>query len=303
VLTRNAPDPEPCISGPEVNGKTHGKLTRANGHLSAWLRTDPEPKQRRQCRAPKPPGTFLLVAASVLLLLLAAAQGYVSWKAQFTFIDAAKRERLPSTLEALGLDTGAIIFALLGLAHARMGRSAKIERTLNLACAFGSMTMNLLGADLASPRSVAVYVLPALLYAACSDRLIATAGHLAGQQETSLWRWVGVGLLYGLRACLAFPSTAKGLRLRLLQLTPLPSGPEVAQISVNNVHADTPPELEAPARPGTKKAALLALYATHPDHGIRAKVTAVAKELGPQAGLHPSSARTTLYAYLAGGKS
>ena len=56
-------------------------------------------------------------------------------------------------------------------AHARMGRPARIERTLNLACAFGSMTMNLLGADLASPRSVAVYVLPALLYAACSDRL------------------------------------------------------------------------------------------------------------------------------------
>ena len=70
-------------------------------------------------------------------------------------------------LEALGLDTGAVIFALLGLAHARMGRPARIERALNIACALGSMTMNLLSADLGSPRSVAVYVLPAVLYAAC----------------------------------------------------------------------------------------------------------------------------------------
>jgi hypothetical protein len=115
-----------------------------------------------------------------------------------------------------------VIFALLGLAHARMGRPARIERTLNIACALGSMTMNLLSADLGSPRSVAVYVLPAVLYAACSDRLIATAAHAAGVQETSLWRWFGTGLLYGLRAVVAFPSTAAGLRRWLLQATPLP---------------------------------------------------------------------------------
>ncbi|HUY48045.1 MAG TPA: hypothetical protein VMV92_20350 [Streptosporangiaceae bacterium] len=168
------------------------------------------------------PGSVLLWAAAVLLLGLAAAQGYVSWRAQFAFIDAAKHAALPSALEALGLDTGAVIFALLGLAHARMGRPAMIERALNLACAFGSMTMNLLGANLASPRSVAVYVLPAVLYAACSDRLIATAGHVAGVTETSVWRLLGVAVLYGLRAVVAFPSTALGLRRRLLDATPLP---------------------------------------------------------------------------------
>jgi hypothetical protein len=170
------------------------------------------------------PGAILLCCAALLLLGLAAAQGYVSWRAQYGFIFAAKREGLPSALEALGLDTGAVIFALLGLAHARMGRPARIERTLNIACAMGSMAMNLLSADLGSPRSVAVYVLPALLYAACSDRLIATAAHAAGVRETSLWRWFGVALLYGLRAVVAFPSTAKGLRLRLLEATPLPAG-------------------------------------------------------------------------------
>ena len=162
------------------------------------------------------PGAVLLCCAALLLLGLAAAQGYVSWRAQYNFVFAAKREHLPSVLEALGLDTGAVIFALLGLAHARMGRPARIERTLNLACAFGSMTMNLLGADLGSPQSVVVYVLPAVLYAACSDRLIATAGHAAGVRETSVWQVFGTALLYGLRAVVALPSTARGLRLRLL---------------------------------------------------------------------------------------
>ena len=176
------------------------------------------------------PGAVLLGIASLLLVALAVAQGYVSWRAQFAFIDAAKHAQLPSALEALGLDAGAVIFALLALAHARMGRPARIERTLNLACAFGSMTMNLLGADLASPRSVAVYVLPAVLYAACSDRLIATAGHLAGVEETSVWRFAGTGAKYGLRAMVALPSTVTGGRRALLAATPLPAaddGPAV----------------------------------------------------------------------------
>ncbi len=43
-----------------------------------------------------------------LLLLLAAAQGYVSFRAQYTFVDHAKRAHVPSILEALGLDTGAV---------------------------------------------------------------------------------------------------------------------------------------------------------------------------------------------------
>jgi hypothetical protein len=169
------------------------------------------------------PGGVLIWAAAILLLALAAAQGWVSWRAQYGFIFAAKHDHMASALEALGLDTGAVIFALLGLAHARMGRPARIERALNIACAMGSMVMNLLSAELGSPRSVAVYVLPAVLYAACSDRLIATAGHAAGVREASLWRWLGVGGLYGLRAVVAFPSTALGLRRKLLAATPLPA--------------------------------------------------------------------------------
>ncbi len=189
------------------------------------------------------PGAVLLGIASLLLVALAVAQGYVSWRAQFAFIDAAKHAQLPSALEALGLDAGAVIFALLALAHARMGRPARIERILNLACAFGSMTMNLLGADLASPRSVAVYVLPAVLYAACSDRLIATAGHLAGVEETSVWRFAGTGAKYGLRAMVALPSTVTGGRRALLAATPLPAaddGPAVPAPSSGPVPGNVP---------------------------------------------------------------
>jgi hypothetical protein len=184
----------------------------------------PEPGHERQ------PGSVLLWSAALLLLGLAAAQGYVSWRAQYGFVLSAKHEHLPSALEALGLDTAAVIFAMLGLAHARMGRPARIERVLNISCALGSMTMNLMSADLGSPRSVAVYVLPALLYAACSDRLIATAAHAAGVQETSLWRFLGVAGLYGLRAVVALPSTTRGLRLRLLEATPLPADDAPAQL-------------------------------------------------------------------------
>jgi hypothetical protein len=209
------------------------------------------------------PGAVLLGIASLLLVALAVAQGYVSWRAQFAFIDAAKHAQLPSALEALGLDAGAVIFALLALAHARMGRPARIERILNLACAFGSMTMNLLGADLASPRSVAVYVLPAVLYAACSDRLIATAGHLAGVEETSVWRFAGTGAKYGLRAMVALPSTVTGGRRALLAATPLPG----AEGAVPEVHGPAPEGVPA----GVPRAALAAVPGVRTRQPARAR--------------------------------
>jgi hypothetical protein len=206
------------------------------------------------------PGAVLLACAALLLLALAVAQGYVSWRAQYGFVFSVKREQLPSALEALGLDIGAVIFALLGLAHARMGRPARIERALNIACALGSMTMNLLAADLGSPRAVAVYVLPALLYAACSDRLIATAAHAAGVQDTGLWRFAGTVALYGLRALVAFPSTALGLRRWLLQATPLP-GPAAAAAAGEGERAEatTLVQVSAPLWTDAETAAIEAL--------------------------------------------
>ena len=175
------------------------------------------------------PGTFMLLLASVLLLALAVAQGYVSYRAQFVFIHSAGKGQTPATLEALGLDAAAAIFAFLGLAKARRGKRAHVERVLNVLCAFGSGFMNVLGADLASPRSVAVYVLPPVLYAATSDRLIATVASAYGIEGRSMWRAAGRALaglaLYTLRLFLAPPSTATGLRRWVLNATPLPEPP------------------------------------------------------------------------------
>src|ERR1022692_3808227 len=171
-------------------------------------------------------GAGLLAAASCLLLVLAAAQGYVSFRAQYAFVDHAKRAHVPSILEALGLDTGAVIFALLALSLARRGRPGTTERVLNVACALGSMTMNLLAANLTSPRSVTVWVMPSALYALASDRLIAVvrrwvqpSGTAAGQ-EGSAWRVVGAMTLWLLRLVLDPLGTLAGLRRWVLAITP-----------------------------------------------------------------------------------
>ena len=105
-------------------------------------------------------GGVLITAAGLLLLALAAAMGAVSWHAQFAFIYAIKHVRVAAVLEALGLDCGAVVFAILGIALARLGRRAVIERALVCVCAVGSCAMNAAGADLGSPRSVAVFMMP-----------------------------------------------------------------------------------------------------------------------------------------------
>jgi hypothetical protein len=188
-------------------------------------------------------GGVLLVAASLLLAGLAVTQGYVSWHQQLLFDLAAKPgQRTASALEAIGLDSAAVIFAILGIALARLGRPARIERVLVAACSLGSMLMNLLGADLASPRSVAVYVMPPVLFATGADRLIAVIRRSAlgpdedDDSQRSSWRVAGRAAMYGLRFVLAPPSTATGVRRMLLLATPLPA-----------LEAPAPPaEIEAP---------------------------------------------------------
>jgi hypothetical protein len=174
-------------------------------------------------------GTVLLTVASVLLAANAAAMGIVSWHAQYAFVLAEKHhQHTASALEALGLNTAAVIFAIYGVALARLGRRALIERLLVVGCALGEGAMNLLAANLGSPRSIAVYVMPALLFAAGADRLIAVVRRAAlGRQEDddsqrSAWRIAGRALLYVLRFSVAAPSTAGGARRALLLATPLP---------------------------------------------------------------------------------
>jgi hypothetical protein len=183
-------------------------------------------------------GGGLLTVASCLLVLLAAAQGYVSFRAQYTFVDHAKRAPIPSTLEALGLDTGAVIFALLALSLARRGRSGTVERVLNVACALGSLAMNLLAADLTSPRSVTVWVMPSALYALASDRVIAVVRRWAQAsdpstalvQDGSAWRAAGGLVLWLLRLCFDVPGTVGGFRRWVLAVAPVAPGTRAASL-------------------------------------------------------------------------
>lgn len=253
-------------------------------------------------------GSVLLAVASVLLAANAAAMGIVSWHAQYAFVLAEKHgQHMASALEALGLNTGAVIFAIYGVALARLGRRALIERLLVVACALGEGAMNLLAANLTSPRSIAVYVMPSVLFAAGADRLIAVVRRAAlGRQEDddsqrSAWRLAGRAFLYLLRFTVAAPSTAAGGRRALLLATPLPAAPDPPRAITPPPPPADPDEDEdrAPREPreGTKTAALIQV-ATERYGPLAAipldRASAIATELAPDVDLHPGSARTAL---------
>ncbi len=246
------------------------------------------------------PAAVLLVSAAILLLLLAAAQGYVSFRAQYTFIDHAKRTHVPSVLEAVGLDTGAVIFAMLALSLARRGQSGTVERVLNVACALGSMIMNLLAADLNSPRSVTVWVMPSVLYAFASDRLISVvqrwvrANQPAAQmaQHGSPWRSLGNACLWMLRLAFDPFGTLRGFRRWVLDA--VPTAPKALPAGAGS--DETPGE--------TKREALIRLYeerggAGDPRYGNPGKTAQLAGELAGQIGYHAGTARRELAKHVA----
>jgi hypothetical protein len=276
-------------------------------------------------------GGGLLAVASWLLLLLAAAQGYVSFRAQYAFVDHAKRASVPSTLEALGLDTGAVIFALLALSLARRGRRGTVERFLNVTCACGSLSMNLLAADLTSPRSIAVWVMPSALYALASDRLIAVVRRWVQANdpsatiahEGSAWRAFGGLALWALRLIFDAPGTVAGFRRWVLMVAPVAPGLRAKDSKLDqNVNDPEAVEPAAPREPqglhggrgelshdqlapGEKKReALIRLYERcgqtgDPRYGNRAKAAALAGEIAGRIGYHPGTARRELVKYLA----
>jgi hypothetical protein len=83
-------------------------------------------------------------------------------------------------------------------------------------------------------RSVAVYVMPPVVFAVCTDQTVAVIRrHGLGITEDSAWtvlgrlvlavmRLAGIILLYGLRFILAPAETAKGLRRMVLAAAPIP---------------------------------------------------------------------------------
>ncbi|MFG1997698.1 hypothetical protein ACGFNU_00965 [Spirillospora sp. NPDC048911] len=220
---------------PAVGTNRYGRPVQVYNlrYLPKWLGArngDDATADKAGERRPDRAGAWLLATASVLLLLLAIAQGYVSFRAQYAFVHAEKGEKTASMLEALGLDAAAVIFALLALAQARLGRPAVAERVLNLACVGGSLAMNALSADPGSVKSLAAWILPAALYAAASDRLIAVvrrralAGRPGADDDRSPLAAAGALALWGLRLGMAPVTTVKGFRAWVLDEAPIAPG-------------------------------------------------------------------------------
>ena len=180
------------------------------------------------------PGARLIWASTLGLAVLALATFYVSFRAQFTFMYAVKHQDLPALIEALIADVAMVVCSLLALGMACAGQPAKVARLLVVVFAGLSAGMNYLAADVSSFRSVAVYVMPPVVFAVCTDQTVAVIRrHGLGITEDSAWtvlgrlalavvRVSGVILLYSLRFILAPAETALGLRRVVLNAAPLP---------------------------------------------------------------------------------
>ena len=128
---------------------------------------------RWPAEAARRPGARLIWAGVCGLAVLALATFYVSFRAQFTFMYAIKHQGLPALIEALIADVAMVVCSLLALGMACAGQSAKVARLLVVVFAGLSAGMNYLAADVTSFRSVVVYVMPPVVFAVCTDQVVA----------------------------------------------------------------------------------------------------------------------------------
>ena len=234
-----------------------------------------QPVKPRLAKAVRRPGARLIWASTGGLAVLALATFYVSFRAQFTFMFSVKHQDVPALIEALIADVAMVVCSLLALGMACAGQSAKVARLLVVAFAGLSAGMNYLAADVSSVRSVAVYVMPPVVFAVCTDQTVAVIRrHGLGIAEDSAWavlgrlvlatvRLAGIIVLYGLRFILAPAETATGLRRMVLNAAPLPGAvqdrpvpeaaletapvPESAPEAAPEVISEAAPELPRPA--------------------------------------------------------
>jgi hypothetical protein len=260
-----APTALPLFEPPHAAVMSNGQAASAGPKHARPDAGPPKPKSRRPAATRGDvPGRCLIAGACILLASLAVAMGITSFHAQFTYIFATKRQWAPAVLEALGLDVGAVTFSLLGIALARLGRRAAVERALVVLCALGSCGMNVLNANLDSPRSIAVYGMPPILFALTSDRLIAVVRRAAlggtgsDDAQRSAWDLVGKSALYGLRLAVDRRGTASGVRQAILNATPLPEPPNRSHATSANqagIEAATIQATELTALPGERQLA------------------------------------------------
>ena len=245
---------------------------------------------RWPAEAARRPGARLIWAGVCGLAVLALATFYVSFRAQFTFMYAIKHQGLPALIEALIADVAMVVCSLLALGMACAGQSAKVARLLVVVFAGLSAGMNYLAADVTSFRSVVVYVMPPVVFAVCTDQVVAVIRrHGLGIAEDSAWAVLGravlaaaglagVILLYSLRFILAPAETAKGLRRMVLDAAPLQGA--TRDRPVLEVAPEAAPEV-TPEAPETRLP--LTLEATS---GSATPAPEAAPEATPGAALH-----------------
>src|ERR1035438_2834356 len=183
-------------------------------------------------------GRMWLRNAMAALAVLAIAAAVVSWDAQYVMVHQVKHTPAIAALEAGIPDAGALIFAALGIALALHGRRALRPRALNVACVAISLAMNAMAAG-HGWRDIAIWVMPAALYALASDTLIgvvrawalarmqATGQALAEEDATPL-TIAGTVVLWLLRLALAPASTLGGFRRWVVEEIPVAPGRKAA---------------------------------------------------------------------------
>jgi len=192
-----------------------------------------------------------LRGAAVALGVLAAAAAAVSWDAQYRMVRAVKHVTVVAALEAGIPDMGAVIFAALGVALALHGKRAVRPRALNAACIGISLAMNALAAG-HGWRDLAIWVMPAGVYALASDTLIGVVrawvlararnqGETLADDGPTALALVGGMTLWLLRLVLDAPGTLRGFRAWVITDCPVAPGlrpGHVAQLRAVREQAD-----------------------------------------------------------------
>jgi len=254
----------------------------------------------------RPPGSRAIAFATWLLALLGAGLMYVSFDAQYQFIQAQKGIRAAALIEAAMLDAGMAILSALGIGLARAGKPSRSVRFLIVICAGASAGMNFAAADPASWRSIVAYVAAPVFLAVITDRVIdVIRQHVLPLDTGSVWaplgraavaalRMAAVVALYLLRIVLAPSSTLRGLRQIVLDAAPVPVMTGDRRTCGEPLPGETGSHDAGQLVTGfrTKKAAFLSRYRSHPAYGNRSAAGRVAAELAPLAGLQAGTGRT-----------